>query len=91
MFASNRSYTDQKLAQPDKNAQKKVEWIYIIDVMKNYYKPIENPTLRIYYFRALTQSPEETFSAYSNRVQKESKCCKFKCHNEDCIADWSSR
>ena len=61
-------------------------WNNFISVMKNFYKPIKNRTLTNYHFWALAQSPEETFPAYCNRVQQESKSCNFKCHNEERIA-----
>ena len=35
-----------------------------------YSKPADNPTLTNYRFRALTQSSEEAFPAFCNRVQK---------------------
>lgn len=61
MFASNRLYTDWKVAKLEKNVQKNPGRNTFIDVMKNCYKPKENPTLTNFHFRAITQSSEETY------------------------------
>ena len=52
--------------------------------MKEHYRPTENPALKNFHFRTLTQNQEETFSAFCNRVNKEAKHCNFKCANDSC-------
>ena len=47
--------------------------------MKEYYRPTENLTLKNFNFRAITQNQVETFPAFCNRVNKETKHCNFKC------------
>ena len=58
-----------------------------MDRMKEFYQPTENPPLRNFHFRALTQLVEETFPTFCNRVVKEAKHCHFKCQHENCTAE----
>ena len=45
--------------------------------MREYYKPTENFIIRNYEFRQLSQMPNETFSAFCNRVEAAGKTCHF--------------
>ena len=55
--------------------------------MRVYYKPTENPTLKSFHFRALTQANNETFPAFCNLVEQEAKHCHFNCTHSDCTAE----
>ena len=56
-------------------------------IMKKYYKPNENLTLKNFHFRSLTQDTKETFLAFCNRKQKEARHCQFKCKRADCSSE----
>ena len=87
MFSSSRFQSDWRAAQPDENARKGATWEVFIDTMQTYYKPTENPTLKNFHFRSLTQHTSETFPAFCNRIDKEAKHCHFKCNSDDCTAE----
>ena len=87
MFSSNRLYMDWKVAQPDEGTRKLSKWTEFVTVMREFYKPTENITLMNYHFRALSQTENETFPGFCNRVLKEAKHCSFKCSNADCTAE----
>ena len=55
--------------------------------MKAFYKPTENPTLKNYQFRSLSQGKSESFTSFCNRVEKEAGHCQFKCASPDCTAE----
>ena len=75
------------MAQPDEALRKFSKWEEFIATMKEYYRPTENPILKTFRFRALTQNQEETFPAFCYRVNKEAKHCNFKCANINCTAE----
>ena len=52
--------------------------------IQDFYKPTDNPTLKNFHFRALTQQDQESFPAFYNRVEKEARHCRFNCDNENC-------
>ena len=54
--------------------------------VKEYHKPTENPTFKVFPFRDLTQGMDETFPAFCNRTAKKAKHC-YKCHRSDCDAE----
>ena len=62
-------------------------WSDFVQQMKTYYRPTENPTLKHFHFRALSQGDSETFPAFGNRVEKEASHCSFKCTAADCSAE----
>ena len=75
-FSTLRFQQDWKAAEPVE-ANRNCSWTAFLTKMRTYYKPTENSTLRNYKFRSLTQLPSETFSAFSNRIEKEGKTCTF--------------
>ena len=75
-FATNRLQQDWKAAEPVE-ANRRCTWAEFLTKMRAYYKPTENSTLRNFEFRGLAQLPNETFSAFSNRIEKEGKTCSF--------------
>ena len=75
-FSSLCLQQDWKAAEPVE-ADRNCSCTEFLTKMRAYYKPTENSTLRNYEFRSLTQLPAETFSAFSNRIEKEGKTCTF--------------
>ena len=75
-FSTLRFQQDWKAAEPTE-AERNCTWTAFLTKMRTYYKPTENTTLRNFEFRSLTQLPAETFSAFSNRIEKEGKTCTF--------------
>ena len=87
LFSSQRLIEDWQAAEPNTDLRKQELWPGFIRKLKDYYKPTDNPVLVNYQFRALRQQEEETFHAFCNRVDKESKTCSFKCESPNCNAD----
>ena len=87
LYSSRRFFSDWKAAEPTDDARKNSTWDNFTTKMRNYYKPTENNTLKNYHFRSLSQAHHETFMAFCNRVEKESKHCEFKCASADCTAE----
>ena len=48
-----------------------ISWGEFVGKMKTFYKPADNPTLRNYQFRNLSQRDDETFIAFITRVDVE--------------------
>ena len=71
----------------NEKARKIATWKDFVDAMKEYYKPTQNPTLKNFKFRELTQAEDETFPAFCNKVEKEVRHCYFKCKHNKCNAD----
>jgi hypothetical protein len=80
-------FSDWKAVQPVEKERKGAAWAGFIMQMQEYYRPTENPTLKNFQFRAISQAKNETFTAFCNRVDKEAKHCQFKCIHEDCTAE----
>ena len=55
---------------PNEKAKKIATGKDFVDAMKEYYKPTQNPTLKNFKFRELTQAQNETFPVFCNRVEK---------------------
>ena len=87
MFSSDRLYSDWKALEMDERIRENVTWKNFTQRMKEFYKPTENPTLQNYHFRAISQSDDETFTAFCNRVMKEAKHCNFNCDTRSCTAE----
>ena len=87
MFSSPRLYSDWEVAQPNEIARDNATWREFKDLMETFYKPTENLTLTNYQFRYLTQTINEPFPSFCNRVEKEAKSCAFKCRHGDCSAE----
>ena len=87
MFSSPRFYEDWIAAEPDETIRKQILWQDFVRKIQAYYKPTENLTLKNYKFRSLTQLPNETFTAFCNRIAKEAKHCNFKCSFIRCSAE----
>ena len=87
MFSSVCLHGDWQVAMPNEKARKTTTWKDFVDAMKEYYKPTQNPTLKNFKFRELTQAENETFPAFCNRVEKEARHCYFKCKHNECNAD----
>ena len=87
MFTSSRLYTDWKAAEPDETIREDITWTDFITKMRVHYKPTDNPTLKNFHYRALTQANNETFPAFCNRVEQEAKHCHFNCTHPDCTAE----
>ena len=84
LHSSRRFFADWKAAQPDDEQRKRSTWDDFVMKMQVYYKPTENPTLKNFQFRSLSQGKAETFIAYCNRVEMEAGHCEFKCDSEAC-------
>ena len=87
MFYSTRLHSKWQVAMPNEKARKIAIRKDFVDAMKEYYKPTQNPTLKNFKFRELTQAENETFPAFCNRVEKEAQHCYFKCEHNKCNAD----
>ena len=87
MFSSGRLYSDWQVAMPDEKNRKNATWTDFVPTMRQYYKPTQNPTLKNYKFRELSQESNETFPGFCNRVEKEARNYYFKCQHTDCNAD----
>ena len=87
MYSSKRFHEDWRAAKPEVNDGRVADWNLFVDSMRKYYKPTENTTLKNFQFRALTQLPQESFSAFCNRVHKEAQHCEFKCSIDNCTAE----
>ena len=82
-----RLYAEWCVAQSHKKARNTATWEDFAATMEHYYKPKQNPTLKNFQFRSLTQHKDEIFPSFCNRVQKEAIYCKFKCDHNHCTAD----
>ena len=87
MFSSPRLNSDWELAQPDGASRKAASWKTFVEAIGQHYKPTENLSLKHFQFRSLSQNSDETFPAFSIRVEKEAKHCQFKCSQADCTAE----
>ena len=87
IYSSKRSFVDWKAAEVSETNRKAATWEIFLQKMREYYKPTENSTLKNFQFRSLTQSPDESFMAFCNRIDKEAKHCDFKCTHADCTAE----
>ena len=75
------------MAEPYEKARNAATWEYFAATMKHCYKQTENPVMKNFQFRSLTQDVDETFPSFWNRVQKEAIYCHFKCDHKDCTAE----
>ena len=87
LFSSARLHSDWQVAMPNEKARKIATWKDFVDAMKEYYKPTQNPTLKNFKCRELTQAENETFQAFCNRVEKEARRSYFKCEHNECNVD----
>ena len=87
IYSSRRLYSDWQAAQPAEKLRKNAKWPTFIKIMQDYYKPTENPTLKNFQFRSISQEKNESFISFCNRVEKEAKHCHFKCDSDDCTAE----
>ena len=87
MFFSARLDSNWQVAMLNEKARKTTTWKDFVDAMKEYYKPTQNPTVKNFMFRELTQGENETFPAFCNRVEKEARHCYFKCKYNECNAN----
>ena len=87
LFSSKRFISDFKVAIPDAEEQERCTWKELLTTMRNFYKPIENLTLKNFQFRSLVQMEGESFTAFCNRVDEEAKHCDFKCNDDNCSAE----
>ena len=69
LHSTKRMHSDWLIAQPNEEERKTADWRAFISKMKTYYQPTENITLKHYQFRSLTQERNESFSAFSIRVE----------------------
>ena len=56
---------------------KNVEWDYLIEPMRQYYKPTENQIIQNFEFQQIMQLPNETFGAFCNHAEAAGKTCTF--------------
>jgi hypothetical protein len=75
------------VVEPDESIRNKEKWPAFVRKIQEFYKPTDNPTLKNFIFRALTQQDQESFPAFCNRVEKEARHCRFNCDNEYCSAE----
>ena len=87
LYSSRRFFQDWNAAQPDETLRENATWTLFKQYMQAFYKPTENPTLKNFHFRELQQGPQETFTAFANRVALEASHCSFKCTHADCSAE----
>ena len=87
LFSSQRFQKDWSAAQPDEALRDAATWTLFKQYMTVYYRPTENPVLKNYLFRSLTQGPDETITAWCNRVELEASHCQFKCDNPTCTSE----
>ena len=87
MFSAARLASDWETVIPNEKLRKKSTWDEFKTAMCNFYAPTENPTLSNFHFRDLIQGPDECFTSYFNRVEREAKSCFFKCKHADCTAE----
>ena len=78
---------DWYAAQSDEAVRESRSWTDFLADMRAFYRPTDNPTLKNFKFRELQQGPEETFTAFCNRVALEAGHCSFKCTHGDCTAE----
>ena len=90
IYSARRMFSDWKASEPIEKERKEAGWTDFISKMQAYYKPTENPTLKFFLFRAITQEKNETFTAFCNRVSMEAKHCHFKCDSDTCSAEDTS-
>ena len=64
MFSSTHLHSDWQVAMPNEKARKIATWKDIVNAMKEYYKPNQNPTLKNFKFRELTQAENEMFPVF---------------------------
>ena len=86
MYSSRRLFSDWKAAVPEEDLRKRSTWANFVKKIQAYYKPTENPTLKNFQFRSVTQGKAETFIAFCNRVEMEAGHCQFKCDSNACTA-----
>ena len=87
LFSSRRLYSDWVMAVPDEAERKSAGFDTFVAKLQEYYKPMENLTLKNFHFRALSQDKSETFISFCNRVEKEAKHCEFRCQSATCSAE----
>ena len=68
-FATVRLQQDWKAAENNPSLLRDCPWKHFLQKMREYYKPTENFIIRNYEFCQLSQMPNETFSAFCNRVE----------------------
>ena len=54
--------------------------------MQDSYKPTENPTLKNFQFRSISQVKAKTFIGFFNHVEIEADHSEFKCDSKECTA-----
>ena len=56
----------------------------LIQKLKDWYQPNQNPTTTRYNFHHLAQDEEESFDSFVYKVKTEAETCNFKCPNVAC-------
>ena len=87
IYSSPRLYADWCIAESDESIRNTTVWSEFVEKMKLYYEPTSNATLKHFNFRHIVQNETETFVAFCNRVQKESKQCNFNCTSLTCTGE----
>ena len=80
-------YEDWSAEEPDPEQRNEVTWEIFVKKMKEFYKPAQNVTLKNNQFRSISQERDESFQAFCNRVDRESRHCYFKCTSKKCTAE----
>ena len=75
IYSSRRLRSDWVVAEPDEDVRKKATWKEFVTKLEEYYKPTQNLPLKNFQFRSLSQEKDETFTAFCNRVERDSKHC----------------
>ena len=86
-FATARPQQDWNVAETDQYLSQNSTWEDFLEKMRLYYKPTEHYIIRNYEFRQLTQLPNETFSAFCNRIEAAGKTCHFCECTRNCKAE----
>ena len=87
MYSLTRLFEDWVAAEPNETLRKASTLTRFLTIMREFYKPTENTTLKHYKFRSLSQGPKESFNDFCNRVEKEAKHCQFKCGDAACTTE----
>ena len=70
-YIYQNSYVDWCVAQPHEKTRNTATWEDFVATMEHYYKPTENPTLKNFQFRSITQHSDETFPSFSEYRKKQ--------------------
>lgn len=56
----------------------------LIQKLRDWYRPAQNPTTKRFHFHRLAQRDEETFESFVSKVKSEAKSINFRCNSVGC-------